>query len=108
MHDYEVGIATENSPFPDVMTFTSSHHHQHIRLFQPDLFNGERFSIMIKAITKSDISDIQVCHLIKQTQLHSKNRLSIGFKGSVLSEFVLVLEVNMQGYTYVSVRDRGQ
>ncbi|XP_053398434.1 uncharacterized protein LOC128556766 [Mercenaria mercenaria] len=60
VHDYEVGIASENSTFPDVLDFTSSHHHQHIRLFHPDIFDGEQFYVLIKAITKSAVTDVKV------------------------------------------------
>ncbi|XP_060577218.1 uncharacterized protein LOC132734491 [Ruditapes philippinarum] len=60
VHDYEVGIASENSKFPDVMDFTSSHHHQHIRIFHPGIFDGEQFYVMIKAITKSSVTDIKI------------------------------------------------
>ncbi|XP_053401015.1 uncharacterized protein LOC128557569 [Mercenaria mercenaria] len=60
VHDYEVGISSTNSEFPDVMDFTSSHGHQHIRLFHPDIFDGEHFYVLIKAITKTSITDIKV------------------------------------------------
>ncbi|XP_053400999.1 uncharacterized protein LOC128557566 [Mercenaria mercenaria] len=60
VHDYEVGIASTNSELPDVMDFTSSHGHQHIRLFHPDIFDGEHFYLLIKAITKASITDIKV------------------------------------------------
>ena len=67
VHDYEVGIASANSKFPDVMDFTSTHHHQHIRLFHPDIFDGEQFYVLIKAITKSSVTDIKVSiSIIKQ------------------------------------------
>ncbi|XP_060578984.1 uncharacterized protein LOC132735961, partial [Ruditapes philippinarum] len=60
VHDYEVGIASENSEFPDIMDFTSSHHHQHIRIFHPDIFDGEQFYVLIKSITKSSVTDIKI------------------------------------------------
>ncbi|XP_060604506.1 uncharacterized protein LOC132757271 [Ruditapes philippinarum] len=60
VHDYEVGIASEISEFPDVMDFTSSHHHQHIRIFHPDIFDGEQFYVIIKSITKSSVTDIKI------------------------------------------------
>ncbi|XP_053398947.1 uncharacterized protein LOC128556937 [Mercenaria mercenaria] len=60
VHDYEVGIASTNSKFPDIMDFASSHHHQHMRLFHPNIFDGEQFYVLIKAITKASVSDIKV------------------------------------------------
>ncbi|XP_053390115.1 uncharacterized protein LOC123523221, partial [Mercenaria mercenaria] len=60
VHDFEVGISSENSEFPDVMDFTTSHQHQHIRLFHPNIFDGEHFYVLIKAITKSSVIDIKV------------------------------------------------
>ncbi|XP_053400998.1 uncharacterized protein LOC128557563 isoform X2 [Mercenaria mercenaria] len=59
VHDFEVGISSENSGFPDVMDFTTSHQHQHIRLFHPNIFDGEHFYVLIKAITKSSVIDIK-------------------------------------------------
>ncbi|XP_060580924.1 uncharacterized protein LOC132737608 [Ruditapes philippinarum] len=60
LHDYEVGIASEHSEIPDIMGFTTSHQHQHMRLFHPDIFDGEIFYLLIKSITQSSVTDIKV------------------------------------------------
>jgi hypothetical protein len=44
IHDYEVGLSsTQNSISPDVVSFRSSKHHNHIRLNHPDIPDGKEF-----------------------------------------------------------------
>ena len=60
-HDYEVGLSsTPNSIAPDVVTFRSSKHHNHIRLNHPDVPDGKEFYVIIKSISKSGVEGIQV------------------------------------------------
>ena len=61
LNDMEIGISSEDTNVPDIMAFETTHGHQHKIIYHPDIFNGERFFIVIKTITKSAISNVKVC-----------------------------------------------
>ena len=60
VHDFQIGIASERTSIPGVMDFTSTHGHQTKRLYHPHLFNGERFYLVLKSTSKSDVIDVEV------------------------------------------------
>ena len=61
VHDYKVGLAsTANSPAPDIVAFTSTKQHPHIRIHYPDVPEGTEFHIIIKSISRSNVEGIQV------------------------------------------------
>ncbi|KAL4221421.1 hypothetical protein ACF0H5_019679 [Mactra antiquata] len=57
--DFDVGLATHLSDYPDIMDFRSSHHHKFITILYPNIWDGSLFDILIKATTKSGVTNIK-------------------------------------------------
>ena len=55
IYDYEIGFASskDGADSPDILSFTSTHHHAHVQLFREDINTGTEFFVVIKAINKA-------------------------------------------------------
>ncbi|XP_046570884.1 uncharacterized protein LOC124279133 [Haliotis rubra] len=62
IHDYELGVMSNPSgeAAPDILPFTSTHHHPQYQGYHPPLSEGQQFYIAIKAINKAGLTAIQV------------------------------------------------
>jgi len=60
VHDYEIGLATDNTSFPDILPFQSTKQHAFSRLFHPEIWDGDEFYILIQVTSKSSVSNIKV------------------------------------------------
>ncbi|XP_046345841.2 uncharacterized protein LOC124126446 [Haliotis rufescens] len=57
IYDYELGLMSDPSSeaAPDVLPYTSTHHHPHYEGFHPHLSEGQQFHIAVKATNKAGI-----------------------------------------------------
>ncbi|XP_041351012.1 uncharacterized protein LOC121369995 [Gigantopelta aegis] len=55
IYDYEIGFASskDGAASPDLMSFTSTHHHDHAQLFHDNVNAGREFFVVINAINKA-------------------------------------------------------
>ncbi|XP_067684738.1 uncharacterized protein [Haliotis asinina] len=62
IHDYELGLMSYPSgeAAPDILPFTSTHHHPQYQGYHPPLSEGQEFYITIKAINKAGLTAIEV------------------------------------------------
>ncbi|XP_046543946.1 uncharacterized protein LOC124254113 [Haliotis rubra] len=62
IYDYELGLTSDPSveTAPDILPYTSTHHHPQYQGFHPRLSEGQRFYIAIKAINKAGLKSIKV------------------------------------------------
>ncbi|XP_046570853.1 uncharacterized protein LOC124279103 [Haliotis rubra] len=62
IHDYELGLMSDPSgeAAPDILPFSSTHHHPQYQGYHPPLSEGQQFYIAIKAINKAGLTTIQV------------------------------------------------
>ncbi|XP_041351011.1 uncharacterized protein LOC121369994 [Gigantopelta aegis] len=62
IYDYEIGFASskDGAASPDLMSFTSTHHHDHAQLFHDNVNAGREFFVIIKAINKAGNSGSKV------------------------------------------------
>ncbi|XP_071082513.1 uncharacterized protein [Haliotis cracherodii] len=71
IYDYEVGLMSDPSgeAAPDILPYTSTHHHPQYQGYHPSLSEGQPFYIAIKAINKAGLTSIQVLgRLLVHTQ----------------------------------------
>ena len=66
IHDFEVGLSSDNSSL-DKMDFVSSRQHQHIKIINSNIWDGEEFYIIIRTITKSAITHdtVVLCYIFR-------------------------------------------
>ncbi|KAL5006990.1 hypothetical protein ScPMuIL_015796 [Solemya velum] len=56
IHDYEIGLSSvSNSGSPDRLHFVSTKQHRHVRIPHPNIPQGSRFYVILKAISKAGI-----------------------------------------------------
>ncbi|XP_046562882.1 uncharacterized protein LOC124271765 [Haliotis rubra] len=62
IYDYELGLMSDPSgeTAPDILPYTSTHHHPQYQGYHPRLSEGQQFYIAIKAINKAGISTVRV------------------------------------------------
>ncbi|XP_048243311.1 uncharacterized protein LOC124141844 isoform X1 [Haliotis rufescens] len=62
IYDYELGLMSDPSgeAAPDILPYTSTHHHPQYQGYHPRLSEGQQFYIAIKAINKAGASTIRV------------------------------------------------
>ncbi|XP_067663255.1 uncharacterized protein [Haliotis asinina] len=62
IYDYELGLMSDPSgeAAPDILPYTSTHHHPQYQGYHPHLSEGQQFYIAIKAINKAGISTVRV------------------------------------------------
>ncbi|XP_046557203.1 uncharacterized protein LOC124266453 [Haliotis rubra] len=62
IYDYELGLMSDPSgeAAPDILPYTSTHHHPQYQGYHPRLSEGQQFYIAIKAINKAGISTVRV------------------------------------------------
>ena len=60
IYDCEVGLASEGSNVADVMPFTSTHGHQHILTYHPNMCDGQTVNLLVKAINKAGTETVEV------------------------------------------------
>ncbi|XP_046557202.1 uncharacterized protein LOC124266452 [Haliotis rubra] len=93
IYDYELGMMSDPSgeAAPDILPYTSTHHHPQYQGYHPRLSEGQQFYIAIKAINKAGISASKV---VGPVNVHT---LYPGFSGSInvmLESNVLVARWN--------------
>ncbi|XP_046572648.1 uncharacterized protein LOC124280704 [Haliotis rubra] len=62
IYNYELGLMSDPSgeAAPDILPYTSTHHHPQYQGYHPRLSEGQQFYIAIKAINKAGISTVRV------------------------------------------------
>ncbi|XP_067663316.1 uncharacterized protein [Haliotis asinina] len=62
IYDYELGLMSDPSgeAAPDILPYTSTHHHPKYQGYNPHLSEGQQFYIAIKAINKAGILTVRV------------------------------------------------
>ncbi|XP_046581223.1 uncharacterized protein LOC124288738 [Haliotis rubra] len=93
IYDYELGLMSDPSgeAAPDILPYTSTHHHPQYQGYHTRLSEGQQFYIAIKAINKAGISASKV---VGPVNVHT---LYPGFSGSInvmLESNVLVARWN--------------
>ncbi|WAR06111.1 hypothetical protein MAR_021480 [Mya arenaria] len=52
---FEIGLSSDNTDTPDIMSFQSSMHHSFMRLVHPGIWDGQEFFILLKVTSKSGV-----------------------------------------------------
>jgi hypothetical protein len=61
IYNYEIGLSsTTRNRAPDIYAFSSSKHHKHCQLRNPNLVDGKEFYVVIKTIGQSGMRGYQV------------------------------------------------
>ena len=61
IYNYEIGLSsTTRNRAPDIYAFSSSKHHKHCQLRNPNLVDGREFYVVIKTIGQSGMRGYQV------------------------------------------------
>ncbi|WAR04731.1 hypothetical protein MAR_020100, partial [Mya arenaria] len=60
VNSFDVGLSSDNTDIPDIMSFQSSMHHSFMRLVHPGIWDGQEFFILLKVTTKSGVFDTNV------------------------------------------------
>ncbi|XP_071084119.1 uncharacterized protein [Haliotis cracherodii] len=62
IYDYELGLMSDPSDedAPDILPYTSTHHHPQYQGYHPRLSEGQEFYIAIKAINKAALTTIKI------------------------------------------------
>ena len=64
IYDFEIGLSSTASDYPDIMMFVSSSHHAQLTIHRPNLNTGTLFYFIIKSISRTGVENIQVWHVI--------------------------------------------
>ncbi|KAL3873868.1 hypothetical protein ACJMK2_036952, partial [Sinanodonta woodiana] len=98
--DYEVGLSSTNTMFPDRMDFFSTKQHANVVIQDPNLLVGERFYILIQTTSKSSVMNIQVFgpFIVDTTKPTVNGEISVHLRGQYL-------EASWSGDTFIDEED---
>ncbi|KAL3873929.1 hypothetical protein ACJMK2_037006, partial [Sinanodonta woodiana] len=98
--DYEVGLSSTNTMFPDRMDFFSTKQHANVLIQDPNLLTGERFYILIRTTSKSSVMNIQVFgpFIVDTTKPTLNGEISVHLRGQYL-------EASWSGDTFIDEED---
>ena len=64
IYDFEIGLSSTPSDYPDIMMFVSSSHHAQLTIHRPNLNTGRLFYFTVKSISRTGVENIQVIYAI--------------------------------------------
>ncbi|WAR04893.1 hypothetical protein MAR_020262 [Mya arenaria] len=57
VYSFDIGLSSDNTHTPDIMSFQSSMHHSFMRLVHPGIWDGQEFFILLKVTSKAGVVD---------------------------------------------------
>ncbi|WAR05117.1 hypothetical protein MAR_020486 [Mya arenaria] len=60
VNSFEIGLSSDNTENPNIMSFQSSMHHSFMRLIHPGIWDGQEFFILLKVTSKAGIRNTKV------------------------------------------------
>ncbi|WAR05722.1 hypothetical protein MAR_021091 [Mya arenaria] len=57
VNSFDIGLSSDNTHTPDIMSFQSSMHHSFMRLVHPGIWDGQEFFILLKVTSKAGVVD---------------------------------------------------
>ncbi|KAK3589056.1 hypothetical protein CHS0354_008706 [Potamilus streckersoni] len=100
VHDYEVGLSSSNTMFPDRTDFFSTKQHTSAFIQEPNIMIGERFYILIRTTSKSSVMNVQVFgpFIVDTTSPTVNGGIAVHLRGQYL-------EASWSGDTFIDEED---